>query len=296
MFHSSSRIVVSILTLNSLLQIYETQPIEFNDSNLMMQHPQLTSIIPTNQIINLFVGISLLFLIDWKNRILIITSLFFGISIIMQNFNYVLPKTLNLIQIYFLLLIIIYHIFYQAKQLYLKIKSLEPNINQINSLTINYSNTRKFRKISKQVEKLQLKLVNNSMNENEIKVTQNQMNIELNLIKNEQKEEQSILEQHTSEADLETENQCEINHQDLSQISSIKEDQKLQIQLKFNGIIQLFCCTFETFDTISSILSCTFTEKQIIQIKIHILLNIYDESQDCNNRLWCLKKLLAFQF
>ncbi|CAK58349.1 unnamed protein product (macronuclear) [Paramecium tetraurelia] len=298
MSRSSSRIVVSILTLNSLLQIYETQPFEFNDSNLMMQHPQLTSIIPTNKVINLSIGISILFLIDWKNKIDILTSLFFGISIIMQNFNILLPKTLNIIQIYFQLLFIIQQIFFQTKQLYLYIKSLESNKNANNITKINYSNQRKLPKVSKKAQKIQLKLANKEINENQTTITQDKVCVEPAPVKNEQKEEQInqlIPEQHISEADAETENQCEISHSDFSQISSFKEDQMLQIQLKINGQNQLFCCTFETFDTITQMLSSTFTNNQIIQIKIHIILNLYDENQDCSSKLWCIKKLLALQ-
>ncbi|CAD8059691.1 unnamed protein product [Paramecium sonneborni] len=298
MSHSFSRIVVSILTLNSLLQIYENQPIEFNDSNLMMQHPQLTSLIPTNQMINLTVGISTFLLIDWKNKLYTITSIFFGISVIMQNINILLPKTINIIQIYLQLLIIINHIFNSTKQLYQCIKSLEINETAI-EFQQNTQSKRKFTKTSKKAEKQKLKQLNTQMNENEAKIVKDEMQVEAFQVKNEQKQEQLnkiIQEQHISEAEVETENQCEINHSDLSQISSIKEEQKLQIQLKFNGKNEQFCCSFDTFDTISTILSGSFTDKQIIQIKIHILLNFYDENQDCSCRFWCIKKLLAFQF
>ncbi|CAD8141948.1 unnamed protein product [Paramecium pentaurelia] len=299
MSHSSSRIVVSMLTLNSLLQIYENQPFEFNDSNLMMQHPQLTSIIPTNQMINLTVGILILFLIDWKNKLNIITSLFFGLSVIMQNFNFLLPKTLNIIQIYLQLLIIIKYIYFQTKKIYFSIKSLENNNKPAITISNKLSTKKKITKIPKKVEKLKLKQENNITNEIQAKIVQQEMNIEQTQIRDVQIQEQSnqlIQEQHISEAELETENQCEINHSDLSQISSIKEEQKLQIQLKFNGKNEQFCCTFDTFETISQILSSSFTDKQIIQIKIHILLNFYDENQDGSCRLWCIKKLLAFQF
>ncbi|CAD8048222.1 unnamed protein product [Paramecium primaurelia] len=306
MSHSSSRIVVQMLTLNSLLQIYENQPFEFNDSNLMMQHPQLTSIIPTNQLINLTVGILILFLIDWKNKLNIITSLFFGLSVIMQNFkqinnqcSYLLPKTLNIIQIYLQLLIIIKYIYFQTKKIYFSIKSLENNYKPTITISNKLHSKKKITKIPKKVEKQKQKQENTITNEIQAKIVQQQMNIEQTQIKDVQIQEQSnqlIQEQHISEAELETENQCEINHSDLSQISSIKEEQKLQIQLKFNGKNEQFCCTFDTFETISQILSSSFTDKQIIQIKIHILLNFYDENQDGSCRLWCIKKLLAFQF
>ncbi|CAD8137499.1 unnamed protein product [Paramecium octaurelia] len=299
MSHSSSRIVVSILTLNSLLQIYENQPFEFNDSNLMMQHPSLASIIPTNKIINLTVGILIIFLIDWKNKLNIISSLFFGISVIMQNFNYLLPKTLNIIQIYLQLLIIIKYIYFQTKKIQFRVKSLEKNNETATIISNNIHTKKKITKIPKKAEKLKIKLENTTANEIKAKIVQQQMSIEQNIAKNEQTQEQSnqfIPEQHVSEAELETENQCEINHSDLSQISQIKEEQKLQIQLKFNGKNEQFCCNFDTFETISQILSSSFTDNQIIQIKIHILLNFYDENQDGNCRLWCIKKLLAFQF
>ncbi|CAK88063.1 unnamed protein product (macronuclear) [Paramecium tetraurelia] len=306
MSHSSSRIVVSILTLNSLLQIYENQPFEFNDSNLMMQHPSLASIFPTNKMINLAVGILILFLIDWKNKLNIISSLFFGISVIMQNFNYLLPKTLNIIQIYLQLLFIIKYIYQQTKKIYFRVKSLEKN-NETATLISHYVQTKKkITKISKKAEKLKLKLENTTTNEIKAKIVQQQMSIEQTKEKDKQTQEQLnqfIPEQHVSEAELETENQCEINHSDLSQISQIKEEQsislkylELQIQLKLNGKNEQFCCNFDTFETISQILSSSFTDNQIIQIKIHILLNFYDENQDGNCRLWCIKKLLAFQF
>ncbi|CAD8056723.1 unnamed protein product [Paramecium sonneborni] len=298
MSHSFSRIIVSILTLNSLLQIYENQPFEFNDSNLKMQHPQLTSIIPFNQMINLTVGILTLILIDWKNKLYTITSLFFGISIIMQNINYLLPKTINIIQIYLQLLITIKHIFNSTQTLFQRVQYIKFNKTAIEFKSKNQSK-KQFTKTLKKVEKQKLKFFNTQMNKNEAKIVEDKMVEETIQIKNEQKQEQSnkcIQEQHISEAEVETENQCEINHSDLSQISSIKEEQKLQIQLKYNGKNEQFSCSLDTFDSISTILSGSLTDQQIIQIKIHILLNFYDENEDCSFRLWCIKKLLAFQF
>jgi len=69
---------------------------------------------------------------------------------------------------------------------------------------------------------------------------------------------------------------------------------ELTFQLKFNGEFTNLNCTFETFDTTMNILNSSYTLDQIKQIKIHLLLNLYDENEDCSCRLWCLKKLLSY--
>ncbi|CAD8100590.1 unnamed protein product [Paramecium sonneborni] len=294
---SAIRSIVSFLSLNALLQIYENQPVEFWDTNQMMSHPKLTPIFQSNQYINLLAGFATLALVDKNNKIQMSNSILVGTSVIIQNLNLFMPKTMNMITIYFQLIVLIAQLFQLFSFYYDKIPPTMPKIKQ------------DIMKEQKQIRKPnQKKLVQNKKKE---KVQQKQQKTEqIQQIEGIELEQQDKSEVESIENDfnefmkpqstdqtiteIETENIYEINHADLSQISQTKEEAKLTFQLKFNGgEVSILNCTFDSFDSTMNILNSTYTSEQIKQIKIHLLLNLYDENEDCTCRLWCLKKLLT---
>ncbi|CAD8107093.1 unnamed protein product [Paramecium sonneborni] len=292
---SAIKSIVSFLSLNALLQIYENQPVEFWDTNQMMSHPKLTPIFQSNQYINLLAGFGTLVLADKNNKIQMSNSILVGTSVIIQNLNLFMPKTMNMITIYFQLIILIVQLFQLLSFYYDKIPPTMPKIQQ------------DILKEQKQVRKPnQKKMIQNKKREKaqqKQQKTEQIQQIEGIEIEQQDKSEVESIENDFNEfmkpqstdqtvTEIETENLYEINHADLSQISQTKEDSKLTFQLKFNGEVSNLNCTFDTFDSAMSILNSTHTSEQIKQIKIHLLLNLYDENEDCTCRLWCLKKLL----
>ncbi|CAD8092323.1 unnamed protein product [Paramecium primaurelia] len=295
------RASVSFLTLNSLLQIYENQPVEFWDSNQMMSHPKLTPIFQSNQYLNLLAGFVTLTLIDTSNKLQFANSIAVATSVIIQNLNLFLPKTFNMISIYFQLIILISQLFMLFSSYYEKLqfdKIPQPRSSFQFQESVKEQKTIKKQTQKKQIshkkkEKVQQKLLQ-SKQEPQIEKIEQADNTEVESIENDFTEFMKQPSNDQTITEIETENLYEVNHADLSQISQVKEDSKLTFQLKFNGEFTNLNCTFETFDSTMNILNSSYTLEQIKQIKIHLLLNLYDENEDCSCRLWCLKKLLSY--
>ncbi|CAD8102400.1 unnamed protein product [Paramecium primaurelia] len=295
------RATVSFLTLNSLLQIYENQPVEFWDSNQMMSHPKLTPIFQSNQYLNLLAAFFTLTFIDTTNKLQITNSIAVSTSVIIQNLNLLLPKTFNMISIYLQLIVLIYQLFRLFSSYYEKLqfdKIPQPNSTfqcqeRIKEQKIIKKQTQKKQISHKKKEKVQLKQLQSTQTPQIEKIEQTD-NTEVESIENDFTEFMKQPSNDQTITEIETENLYEINHADLSQISQVKEDSKLTFQLKINGEFTNLNCTFETFDTTMNILNSSYTLDQIKQIKIHLLLNLYDENEDCSCRLWCLKKLLSY--
>ncbi|CAD8196699.1 unnamed protein product [Paramecium pentaurelia] len=295
------RASVSFLTLNSLLQIYENQPVEFWDSNQMMSHPKLTPIFQSNQYLNLLAGFFTLTLIDISNKLQFANSIAVATSVIIQNLNLFLPKTFNMISIYFQLIILISQLFMLFSSYYEKLqfdKIPQPRSSFQFQESVKEQKTIKKQTQKKQIshkkkEKVQQKQLQ-SKQELQIEKIEQADNTEVESIENDFTEFMKQPSNDQTITEIETENLYEVNHADLSQISQVKEDSKLTFQLKFNGEFTNLNCTFETFDSTMNILNSSYTLEQIKQIKIHLLLNLYDENEDCSCRLWCLKKLLSY--
>ncbi|CAD8197547.1 unnamed protein product [Paramecium octaurelia] len=292
---SAVRSIVSFLSLNALLQIYENQPVEFWDSNQMMSHPKLTPIFQSNQYINLLAGLASIALLDKNNKLHLSNGVIVGASIIIQNLNLFMPKTINMITIYFQLIVLIVQLFQLLSFYYDKIPPAMPIIKQDIMKEQKQtrkphqkklvSNRKKEKLLQKELQPEQIQQIEGIEQEQQDKSEVESIENDFNEFMKPQSTDQTVTE-------IETENLYEINHADLSQISQTKEDAKLTFQLKFNGEASTLNCTFDTFDSAMSILNSTHTSEQIKQIKIHLLLNLYDENEDCTCRLWCLKKLL----
>ncbi|CAD8197020.1 unnamed protein product [Paramecium octaurelia] len=298
---SALRATVSFLTLNSLLQIYENQPVEFWDSNQMMSHPRLTPIFQSNQYLNLLAGFFTLTLIDTSNKLQFANSIAVATSVIIQNLNLFLPKTFNMISIYFQLIILISQLFMLLSTYYEKLQfdkipqphasfHIQESVKQLKTIK---KQTQKKEISHKKKEKVQQKQLQ-SKQEPLIQKVEQPDNTEVESIENDFTEFMKQPSNDQTITEIETENLYEINHADLSQISQVKEDSKLTFQLKINSESTNLNCTFETFDSTLNILNSSYTSEQIKQIKIHLLLNLYDENEDCSCRLWCLKKLLSY--
>ncbi|CAK92867.1 unnamed protein product (macronuclear) [Paramecium tetraurelia] len=298
---SALRATVSFLTLNSLLQIYENQPVEFWDSNQMMSHPRLTPIFQSNQYLNLLAGFFTLTLIDTSNKLQFANSIAVATSVIIQNLNLFLPKTFNMISIYFQLIILISQLFMLLSSYYEKMqfdKIPQPHASFQIQQSVKQQKTIKKQTQKKEIshkkkEKVQQKQLQSNQ-EPLIEKVEQPDNTEVESIQNDFTEFMKQPSNDQTITEIETENLYEINHADLSQISQVKEDSKLTFQLKINGEFTNLNCTFETFDQTMNILNSSYTSEQIKQIKIHLLLNLYDENEDCSCRLWCLKKLLSY--
>ncbi|CAK87188.1 unnamed protein product (macronuclear) [Paramecium tetraurelia] len=290
---SAVRSIFSFLSLNALLQIYENQPVEFWDSNQMMSHPKLTPIFQSNQYINLLAGLATVVLLDKKQKLLMINSIVAGSSIVIQDLNLLLPKTWNMITIYFSLIALIAQLFQLLTIYYDNIPSTTSIIKQ--DIFKEQKQIKKQRKMvsSKKKEQPQLKKQKSKQiyQIEGIEQLQNDKS-EIESIENDFNEFMKPQSNDQTLTEVETENLYEINHADLSQISQTKEDPKLTFQFKFKGEVSTLHCTFDTFDSSMSILNSVYTQEQIKQIKTHLLLNLYDENEDCSCRLWCLKKLL----
>ncbi|CAD8185491.1 unnamed protein product [Paramecium pentaurelia] len=292
---SAVRSIFSLLSLNALLQTYENQPVEFWDSNQMMSHPRLTPIFQSNQYINLLAGLATLILIDKKQKLLMTNSILTGTSVIIQDLNLFLPKTFNMITIYLSLIALIAQLFQLLSFYYDNIQQTSQIIKQDSfkeQKQIKKQNQRKM-VLSKKKEK-PLQKLQKSQQTTQIEVIE-QVQYDKSEVESIENDFNEFLKPQSNDqtiTEMETENLYEINHADLSQISQTKEDPKLTFQLKFNGEVSTLNCTFDTFDSTMSILNSTYTLKQIKQIKIHLLLNLYDENEDYTCRLWCLKKLL----
>ncbi|CAD8203993.1 unnamed protein product [Paramecium octaurelia] len=298
---SALRATVSFLTLNSLLQIYENQPVEFWDSNQMMSHPKLTPIFQSNQYLNLLAAFFTLTFIDTQNKLQLTNSIAVSTSVIIQNLNLFLPKTFNMISIYLQLIVLIYQLFRLFSSHYEKLqfdKIPQPHSSfqcqeSVKEQKIIKKQTQKKQISHKKKEKIQQKQLQSSQ-EPQIEKVEQTDNTEVESIENDFTEFMKQPSNDQTITEIETDNLYEVNHADLSQISQVKEDSKLTFQLKFNGEFTNLNCTFETFDSTMNILNASYTSEQIKQIKIHLLLNLYDENEDCSCRLWCLKKLLSY--
>ncbi|CAK60197.1 unnamed protein product (macronuclear) [Paramecium tetraurelia] len=298
---SALRATVSFLTLNSLLQIYENQPMEFWDSNQMISHPKLTPIFQSNQYLNLLAAFFTLTFIDTSNKLQLTNSIAVSTSVIIQNLNLFLPKTFNMISIYLQLIVLTYQLFRLFSSYYEKLqfdKIPQPHSSfqcqeSIKELKIIKKQTQKKQISHKKKEKVQQKQIQSSQ-EPQIEKVEQSDNTEVESIENDFTEFMKQPSNDQTITEIETDNLYEVNHADLSQISQVKEDSKLTFQLKFNGEFTNLNCTFETFDSTLNILNSSYTSEQIKQIKIHLLLNLYDENEDCSCRLWCLKKLLSY--
>ncbi|CAD8178562.1 unnamed protein product [Paramecium octaurelia] len=292
---SAVRSIFSFLSLNALLQIYENQPVEFWDSNQMMSHPKLTPIFQSNQYINLLAGLATVILLDKKQKLLMINSIVAGSSVVIQDLNLLLPKTMNMIAIYFSLIALIVQLFQLLTIYYDNLPSTTQRIKQDILKEQKQIRKQHQRKVvsSKKKEKPQQKQQKSQQiyQIEGIEQLQNDKS-EIESIENDFNEFMKPQSNDQTLTEVETENLYEINHADLSQISQTKEDPKLTFQFKFKGEASTLNCTFDTFDSSMSILNSVYTQEQIKQIKIHLLLNLYDENEDCTCRLWCLKKLL----
>ncbi|CAD8114998.1 unnamed protein product [Paramecium sonneborni] len=301
---SALRATVSFLTLNSLLQIYENQPVEFWDSNQMMSHPKLTPIFQSNQYLNLLAAFFTLTLIDTNKKLQLTNSIAVSTSVIIQNLNLFLPKTFNMISIYFQLIVLIYQLFmlfstYYDKFQFDKIPQSHSIIqcqNIVKDIKTGKKQTYKKQISHKKKEKILQKQLQPTLEPQIDKIEQSD-NAEVAEVESIENDFTEFMKQPSNDqtiTEIETENQYEVNHADLSQISQVKEDTKLTFQLKFNGEFTNLNCTFETFESSINILNSSYTSEQMKQIKIHLLLNLYDENEDCSCRLWCLKKILSY--
>ncbi|CAD8118711.1 unnamed protein product [Paramecium sonneborni] len=298
---SALKTTVSFLTLNSLLQIYENQPVEFWDSNQMMSHPKLTPIFQSNQYLNLLAAFFTLTFIDPYKKLQLINSIVVAISVIIQNLNFFLPKTFNMISIYFQLIVLIYQLFrvfssYYDKLQFDKIPQSQSHPQQeiVKELKIVKKQSYKKQQIShKKKEKIPQKQLQSTIQPQIEKIEQPD-NTEVESIENDFTEFMKQPSNDQTITEIETENLYEVNHADLSQISQVKDDTKLTFQIKLNGEFTNLNCTFETFESTMNILNSSYTQEQIKQIKIHLLLNLYDDNEDCSCRLWCLKRILSY--
>ncbi|KAM3142546.1 hypothetical protein pb186bvf_005448 [Paramecium bursaria] len=256
---------VSLINLNALLQIYEVQPGEIINSQTMVTHPKFNSLLQLPYFSStLFTLIGLYFLkIDKQQQIKLIAA---EAIVMAQLIMFQIPKTLNMILIYCLAIQFFY-------QLYQSMKDWKIPEQPIKVVRI----PEKVEKMTKTTQKKKPKRKAQVQNQEEVIQEIETVSLEA--------KKSDIVDRET---DIDTLN-FEINNDNIS----ISES-RLQFEIKTGDQIYNINCNFDTFDSAFTALETQYQPNDIVEIKQHVLLNLYDEYSDPCCKLWALQRLLQF--